>query len=50
MSLIATSQLVQANPFAYLTDLQRNLREVQRTPERWMPWNYKAALASPGQN
>ena len=44
MSLIATCQLEKVNPFDYLTELQRHLHEVQRTPARWMPWNYAAAL------
>ena len=44
MSLISTCQLNQANPFDYLTELQRHAGEVEACPERWMPWNYRAAL------
>jgi transposase len=46
MSLIYTCQLNQANPFEYLTELQRHADEVEACPERWMPWNYRGALAS----
>jgi transposase len=44
MSLIYTCQLNQANPFDYLTELQRHVDEVEACPERWMPWNYRDAL------
>src|SRR5581483_116226 len=45
MSLIYTCQLNQANPFDYLTELQRHADEVETCPERWMPWNYRDAPA-----
>jgi transposase len=45
MSLIYTCQLNQANPFDYLTALQRHAEEVETQPARWMPWNYRDALA-----
>jgi transposase len=45
MSLIYTCQLNRANPFDYLTELQRHAGEVEACPERWMPWNYRDALA-----
>jgi hypothetical protein len=45
MSLIYTCQLNQANPFDYLTELQRHAGEVEARPERWMPWNYRDAPA-----
>jgi transposase len=45
MSLIYTCQLNAANPFDYLTQLQRHADEVAAGPEVWMPWNYRAALA-----
>jgi transposase len=44
MSLIYTCQLNEANPFDYLTQLQRHNDEVAASPERWMPWNYSEAL------
>jgi transposase len=45
MSLIYTCQLNQANPFDYLTQLQRHADALAASPERWMPWNYRDALA-----
>ena len=44
MSLIYTCQLCGANPFDYLTELQRHRQELFRTPSEWMPWNYRNAL------
>ena len=44
MSLIYTCQLNQANPFDYLTQLQRHAERLAASP-RWMPWNYRAAPA-----
>jgi transposase len=46
MSLIHTAELCGANPFDYLTELQRHADHVQRDPAAWMPWNYKAACAA----
>lgn len=45
MSLIYTCQLNEANPFDYLTELQRHSDEVAASPELWLPWNYREALA-----
>jgi transposase len=45
MSLIYTCQLNQANPFDYLTRLQRHGEALAANPERWMPWNYRDAPA-----
>ncbi len=45
MSLIYTCQLNQANPFDYLTELQRHPDQLAASPELWMPWNYRAAWA-----
>jgi transposase len=45
MSLIYTCQLNEANPFDYLTQLQRHTDQLAASPELWMPWNYRAALA-----
>jgi transposase len=44
MSLIYTCQLNEANPFDYLTQLQRHADRVAASPALWMPWNYRAAL------
>jgi transposase len=46
MSLIATCQLNQVNPFDYLTELQRHADALAADPSRWMPWNYDDALGS----
>jgi transposase len=45
MSLIHTCELNGANPFDYLTELQRHAEEVKRSPSEWMPWNYSETLA-----
>jgi transposase len=45
MSLIYTCQLNEANPFDYLTELQRHPDQLAASPELWMPWNYRATLA-----
>jgi hypothetical protein len=49
MSLVHTSELNGANPFDYLTELQRHAEELQHRPSEWMPWNYRetARLATP---
>ncbi len=46
MSLIYTCQLNDVNPFDYLTALQRHADQVAAHPERWLPWNYRAALTN----
>jgi transposase len=45
MSLIYTCQLNEANPFDYLTELQRHTDHLAADPELWMPWNYQDTLA-----
>ncbi len=45
MSLIYTCQLNGANPFDYLTELQRHAEALATSPELWMPWNYRDAPA-----
>lgn len=45
MSLIHTCELNGANPFEYLTALQKHADAVSAAPADWMPWNYPAALA-----
>jgi len=48
MSLIHTCELSGANPFDYLTQLQRHAGDLVRNPSAWMPWNYEATLESSG--
>ncbi len=45
MSLIHTCELNGANPFHYLSELQRHAKELKQTPSEWMPWNYRDTLA-----
>ena len=45
MSLIHTCELNGANPFDYLTELQRHGEQLKRSPSEWMPWNYLETLA-----
>jgi transposase len=45
MSLIHTCELCGVNSFEHLTELQRHARDLVREPSRWMPWNYRSALA-----
>ncbi len=44
MSLIHTCELNEANPFDYLTELQRHAAELSKNPWQWMPWNYRQTL------
>ena len=44
MSLIHTAEWCGANPFDYLTELQRHAEELKQTPSEWMPWNYRETL------
>jgi transposase len=46
MSLIYTCQLNEANPFDYLTALQRHADQVAASPALWLPWNYRATRTS----
>lgn len=46
MSLIHTAELNGINPFHYLTELLRHPREVRDHADRWLPWNYRDALAA----
>lgn len=45
MTLIYTCELCGANPFDYLTELQRHASEVAANPANWLPWNYRDTLA-----
>jgi transposase len=44
MSLIHTCELNKANPFQYLTELQKHESALAAAPADWMPWNYLATL------
>jgi len=44
MSLIHTCELNDANPFDYLTELQKYAEELAKNPTVWMPWNYRETL------
>ncbi len=44
MSLIHTCELCSANPFDYLTELQKHAEELAKNPAAWMPWNYGETL------
>jgi transposase len=52
MSLIHTCELNGANPFDYLTELQKHAEELAKNPAAWMPWNYRETLqkADPSQS
>jgi transposase len=50
MSLIHTCELNGANPFVYLTALQRHAADLGRTPAEWLPWNYRTTLQSVNLN
>ena len=45
MSLIHTCELNDANPFDYLTQLQKQTEAATLCPANWMPWNYCQTLA-----
>jgi hypothetical protein len=45
MSLIHSCELAGANPFDYLTELQKHAAELGVNPSAWMPWNYSETLA-----
>jgi hypothetical protein len=44
MSLIHTAELTGANPFDYLTELQKHAKDVAANPALWMPWNYRETM------
>jgi transposase len=50
MSLIHTCELGGANPFDYLTELQRHAGELRANPPQWMPWNYRASITPASPN
>ena len=44
-SVLATCHENDINGFTYLVALQRHAAAVRGAPERWLPWNYEAAVA-----
>jgi transposase len=46
MSLIYTCQFCKADPFDYLTELQRHAEALSSNPRQWMPWNYRETIQS----
>jgi len=42
MSVISTCRMNDANPFQYLTDVEKHASEAAQNIERWLPWNYSA--------
>jgi transposase len=48
MSLIHSCELNDANPFDYLTELQKHAAELAKHPAAWMPWNYRQTLQPAG--
>ena len=48
MSLIHTCELCGANPFDYLTELDRHADLAATEPQNWMPWNYRQTLEGLG--
>ena len=50
MSLIHTCELNNANPFDYLTELQKYADELAQNPAAWMPWNYRQTLEQTGRS
>ncbi len=47
MSLIYTCEFRGANPFDYLTELERHADDLASHPQHWMPWNYRQMLDAP---
>jgi transposase len=46
MTVIDTCRLEGVNAFEYLNEIQRHADRVRAYPGDWLPWNYKAALAT----
>jgi transposase len=46
MTLIYTAELCEANPFDFLTELQKHRDAVRCRPQDWMPWNYQTTVAA----
>ena len=50
MSFIHTCELNDANPFHYLTELQKHAAELAKNPAAWMPWTYRQILQQAGMS
>jgi len=50
MSLIHTCELNGANPFDYLTELQKHAEELAKNLAVWMPWIPSDPSSGPGEN
>jgi hypothetical protein len=48
MSLIHTCESNGANPFHYLTELQKHAAGLAQNPKAWRPWNYRETLQQTG--
>ncbi len=48
MSIIHTCELNKANPFDYLTQLQKHIDTATLSLADWMPWNYRNMLQETG--
>ncbi|HQS85111.1 MAG TPA: transposase, partial [Alphaproteobacteria bacterium] len=48
-SIIQTCIMNGINPFEYLVVLQKNSNFLSKTPEAWLPWNYKETLKTVAQ-
>ncbi len=46
MSIIHTCNFAKANPFDYLTTLQKNSSALFANPSQWLPWNYQDTFAA----
>jgi len=50
MSLIHTAQIRGANPFDFLTAIQRHAKAAADSPAAWLPWTYRDTLARLAQS
>jgi hypothetical protein len=46
MSLIRTCTEAGGNPIEYLVSLLKHSRQVKKSPQHWLPWNYTRQLAA----
>ncbi|MBI2837492.1 MAG: IS66 family transposase [Acidobacteria bacterium] len=44
MTLIQTAVRAGANPFDYLTEIQRHHAQARDHPDHWLPWNYRDSI------